>query len=234
MIKKFVIYLFMAMVLLCFIAMTHAADSVQTHTDDFNGPALDAGWRWIREDKANWNFSLKPGYISLLSTGSDLYDGTPPNILLWSGTAGNWTAVTRIEVDPKLSYQQAGFIVYQDDKNYIKNVFSIDGYQCYDLAKCQDGKFILKKKPGKSRYVYKMEDTGVELKIENGYKGSVYLKVEKIGSVYNLSSSDDNSTWTLLQIYSDVNFVSPKIGFVCMNAKGLQADIDWFDYKSLP
>ncbi|MDR0954925.1 MAG: glycoside hydrolase family 3 C-terminal domain-containing protein [Rikenellaceae bacterium] len=90
--------------------------------DQFNGSSLGAQWTWVREDKANWSLTEKPGSLSITSGKSDIA-GTANdarNLLLQSANT-DWTIETKITASRKPSgAQNAGLVAYQDDDNFVR------------------------------------------------------------------------------------------------------------------
>jgi len=82
---------------------------------------MKAGWTWVREDRAHWQF-----------TGTDLQITTQPgalngmqyndvkNILLQPAPTQTFRFETKLTFTPDSSYHNAGLIYYIDDDNYIR------------------------------------------------------------------------------------------------------------------
>ena len=81
------------------------------------GKALDKGWSFVREDKADWR--LKDGKLQLLAQPSNIWgkrNNKTENFLLRAlpGPAST------VDFNPRKEYEQAGLMLYLDDDNYIK------------------------------------------------------------------------------------------------------------------
>jgi regulation of enolase protein 1 (concanavalin A-like superfamily) len=93
-------------------------------SDDFDGTALDsARWSVIRPDG---NLTVAGGKLVIPTAPADIYSSTnnAPNIVLQPMPAGAWEITTKVTGAMYTAYQQAGLVVYGDDDNYAKLVFS--------------------------------------------------------------------------------------------------------------
>ncbi len=94
-------------------------------SDDFLGNELDTT-RWNRNVRANQALTVADGTLNIPLTNSDLYQttNTTPNIVLQDLPAGEFEVTTQVTLNATKGYQQAGLIVYGDDNNYLKLVYS--------------------------------------------------------------------------------------------------------------
>ncbi len=187
------------------------------HTDDFESSTIAGSWSWVRADNNNWSLTERPGSMKLKLQGGDLYQTTNStnNILLRDTPAGDWSIITKLEINPNQNYQQAGLIVYKDDDNYIKLTRAYaDGSNCYNYAKEIGGGY---------------SDFGCVS--ESATK--VYMKITKSGTTYTLyNSNDSGSTWVQLKQYTGISFTSPfKVGLFAQSNAGVNADFAWFDLQ---
>ncbi|MTD13899.1 DUF1349 domain-containing protein [Nakamurella sp. YIM 132087] len=93
-------------------------------SDEFAGTALDTDrWQVVRPDG---NLSVADGNLRIPTAPADLYQGTntAPNVVLQPMPAGSWEITTKVTGAMYTSYQQAGLVVYGNDDNYVKLVFS--------------------------------------------------------------------------------------------------------------
>ena len=69
---------------------------------------------------------MADGTLNIPLTNSDLYQttNTTPNIVLQDLPAGAFEVTTKVTLNATKGYQQAGLIVYGDDNNYLKLVYS--------------------------------------------------------------------------------------------------------------
>ncbi|MFS0726589.1 S-layer homology domain-containing protein [Paenibacillus sp. 1P07SE] len=89
--------------------------------DHFDAPALDGEWTIFQEDADKWSLSQHPGYLSLQTTATDLYqaNNTLNNVFLREAPE-NFEIVASLHAPILRNHQQAGLIVMQDADNYYK------------------------------------------------------------------------------------------------------------------
>ncbi|WP_139984529.1 ThuA domain-containing protein [Nocardioides litoris] len=94
-------------------------------SDDFLGTELDAN-RWNRNVRADQTLTVADGSLNIPLTATDIHQttNTAPNIVLQDLPAGRFEVVTKVTLPAVRSYQQAGLILYGDDNNYTKLVYS--------------------------------------------------------------------------------------------------------------
>jgi beta-glucosidase len=95
---------------------------IKSLSDEFNG-VLGKQWRWVRENKENWNLTQKMGSLSITSQKGDLVESSnnAENLLLQSANT-DWTIETKLVCSRKPSgmSQNAGILAYQNDDNFVK------------------------------------------------------------------------------------------------------------------
>jgi regulation of enolase protein 1 (concanavalin A-like superfamily) len=115
---------------------------------DFNKP-LDDGWKFVREDKAEWR--LKDGNLELLAQPTNIWgkkNDKTENFLLRALPGGSSSVEVTLDFDPKKEYEQAGLMIYLDDDNYIKFDRELYGGQSCTLVLESDAKpNVVKKIP---------------------------------------------------------------------------------------
>ncbi|MCP3420983.1 ThuA domain-containing protein [Nocardioides pinisoli] len=94
-------------------------------SDDFVGNALDTE-RWNRSVRVNQSLTVADGTLNIPITNADIYQttNTAPNIVLQDLPAGAFEVTTKVTLPAVRGYQQGGLIVYGDDNNYLKLVYS--------------------------------------------------------------------------------------------------------------
>jgi plastocyanin len=100
---------------------------VGVRSDEFDGDMLDAA-RWTTVRNPLENPPVVGGGMLTLPILDEI-DGTRTGPFSFVGQQvpeGDWSATTRLTVDPNASWQQAGLIVWQSDGNFIKVVFGRD------------------------------------------------------------------------------------------------------------
>lgn len=113
-------------------------------TDAFEGPALAPGWRWVREDPAQWSLAARPGYLRVMGQGGDLYQAgnNNRNLLLREAGASEFRLETCIDgFSPQRNFEQAGLIIRLDDDNYLKLVRAYVERPALYLAVERDGRY---------------------------------------------------------------------------------------------
>ena len=93
--------------------------------EQFNGTALDLT-RWDDSVRLNASLTVADGTLNIPLTNSDIYQttNTTPNIVLQDLPGGAFVATTKVTLNAIRGYQQAGLIIYGDDNNYLKLVYS--------------------------------------------------------------------------------------------------------------
>ncbi|MFC7725283.1 ThuA domain-containing protein [Nocardioides sp. GCM10028917] len=94
-------------------------------SDDFVGDALDTE-RWDKSVRVNQSLTVADGFLTVPLTQTDLYQttNTTPNVVLQDLPAGAFEVTTKVTVPAVRGYQQGGLIIYGDDNNYLKLVYS--------------------------------------------------------------------------------------------------------------
>ncbi|WP_405146382.1 ThuA domain-containing protein [Sphaerisporangium sp. NBC_01403] len=96
-------------------------------SDDFNGTELDRNrWSVIRE---NQGLKVEDGNLVIPTSNTDIYgdNAGSPNIVVQPAPSGAWMATTKVTLNARDAYQQAGLILYGDDDNYAKMVLQARG-----------------------------------------------------------------------------------------------------------
>ena len=106
--------------------------------DEFVGNSLDTT-RWstvVRRDDAF--LSVADGSLNIVGQKQDIHGGETglENIVLQDLPAsGPWTATARVNWNPTINYQNAGFMVYVDDANLIKTGMVWSGGRRFEAFK---------------------------------------------------------------------------------------------------
>ena len=82
--------------------------------------------RWDDSVRLNASLTVADGTLNIPLTNSDIYQttNTTPNIVLQDLPGGAFVATTKVTLNATKGYQQAGLIIYGDDNNYLKLVYS--------------------------------------------------------------------------------------------------------------
>ncbi|WP_318151975.1 ThuA domain-containing protein [Nocardioides hwasunensis] len=94
-------------------------------SDDFLGAALDTD-RWNRSVRVNQSLTVADGTLNIPITATDIHQttNTAPNIVLQDLPAGQFEVTTKVTLPATKGYQQGGLVIYGDDNNYLKLVYS--------------------------------------------------------------------------------------------------------------
>jgi hypothetical protein len=89
--------------------------------DSFDGPFLEPGWSWIREDPSHWSLASHPGYLRITGQQGALLGAinNAVNVLLRDLPEGDFDVQTRLLFAPAENFQIAGLLIYQDDDNFM-------------------------------------------------------------------------------------------------------------------
>ena len=89
----------------------------------FEPGGFPTDWRWIDPDnKYNpTKYDLKTGVLRIdLPTGKDMFGETRTSPQLLKAVSGDFELETKVNFDPKESYQGAGILVFRNDSNYLR------------------------------------------------------------------------------------------------------------------
>ncbi|WP_051251367.1 Ig-like domain-containing protein [Paenibacillus harenae] len=181
-------------------------------TDEFNGATLNPQWNWIRESRANWSLSGKPGYMSIVSQSGDIVNGqaTAKNILLTGAPEGDWTIETRMAGKPTSQWSQGGLIVYQSDQTYFRLTRLYGSGNQFQFSK-------------------QIEGVREHVEVPDTIDSTVsYLRIVKQGNTYSGYYSADGAAFTQLWTTQTADLTDPKIGLIVCAGTGLVADFDYF------
>jgi cytochrome c len=209
-----------------------AAPATQCFTgrsDDFLGDSLDRNrWTVLRE---NQELRVVDGNLVLPTSRTDIYqtDNTnTPNIVLQPLPAGAFQATTKLTLPTALgAYQQTGLVIYGNDDNYIKFVFSGRNTSAADAA---------------SRVMQLVKETNASATEINSaalgaaFPGTAWLRLTSDGTTVTASYSTDGTTFTpMAQTVTLAGISHPQIGFMSVMGNGRPATpapvdglVDWF------
>lgn len=164
-------------------------------SDEFNTASVGPQWEWVRENKANWNFSEKQGSLTITSEKGDISEGSnnAKNLILQSANT-DWTIETRLTCSRTPSQpENAGVVAYQDDNNFVKLMFRAvvkttrqTGVQPGTIDLITEENVIAK---SMAAFNLKEEITG---------NRSLILRLTKRGSIYTAYYSLDGTKFELL------------------------------------
>jgi beta-glucosidase len=166
-------------------------------SDEFNSGALAKQWSWVRENPAHWSLSKKAGSLVITSEKGDIQaaNNNAENILL-QGANNDWTIESKLVFSRKPTgfSQNGGLLVYQDDDNYVKLVYSAGGgrgFGGFGGPGAQSGSLLLvTEETGYQKNVATLSMADI-IKENN----TLILKLDKKGSVYTASCSSDGKNF---------------------------------------
>ncbi|MCF6376869.1 ThuA domain-containing protein [Nocardioides KLBMP 9356] len=228
------------------VTVTSANTCFNGRSDDFVGNALDTT-RWDKSVRVNQSLTVADGSLNIPLTNSDIYQttNTTPNIVLQDLPAGAFEVTTKVDLTgAKRGYQQGGLIIYGDDNNYLKLVYS-------GRSTATDGS----KAANVIQFAKEVNGTASESNSTNlgaSFPDVVYLRMTSAnGTSVTPTYSTDGATWLPITTSSGTapardltGITSPKVGLLALAstaagaADNLVAKFDYFtitpDDKATP
>ena len=185
-------------------------------SDDFLGTELDTT-RWNRNVRVNQALTVADGTLNIPLTNSDLYQTTnnTPNIVLQDLPGGEFEVTTQVTLNATKGYQQAGLIVYGDDNNYLKLVYS---GRSTAAAGSKAANVI--------QFAKEVNATASETNSANlgaDFPDTVWLRMTSTnGSSVTASYSTDGDTWLPINAANAARdltgITAPKVGLLALGA----------------
>jgi len=195
-------------------------------SDDFLGTELDRDrWSVVREDQ---NLKVEGGNLVLPTSLTDIYGsgaGTTTNIVLQPAPQGAWTVTTKVTLDARDTYQQAGLVVYGDDDNYAKMVLQARGTNDHANRVFQ----FIREENGTPNEVTQSNTSP----LGDAYPDTVYVRFMSDGTNLTAHYSSDGTTFTAMpQTKALAGIDNPRIGLLSLASSGtrpvVDASFDWF------
>ncbi|MDH2425271.1 ThuA domain-containing protein [Sphaerisporangium sp. TRM90804] len=197
-------------------------------SDGFDGVTLDRSrWSVLRE---NQDLRMTDGRLLLPTALADIYgtdNNTPiPNLVLQPTPEGAWQATTKLTMDARDAYQQAGLILYGDDDNYAKMVLQARGTADPAARVFQ----FIREEAGQPNEVAQSNSANLGAQ----YPTTVYIRLASDGTNLTASYSPDGTNWTAMpqRDKTVAGIVNPRIGLASFAATGnrpvIDATFDWF------
>ena len=200
-------------------------------SDEFDGSSLDSTrWTVIRPDG---NLTVSDGAVHIPTAPADLYQTTnnAPNVVVQAMPEGPWEVTTKVTGAMYTAYQQAGLIVYGDDDNYAKLVFSGRSSSGDKAARI-------------IQYSNELAGSVQEANTQNlgaDFPDSVWLRFTSDGENLTPSYSTDGITWISADDSwtgwaaarkSTADFTDPRVGLLSLANSGTAVDAA-FDFFHL-
>ena len=201
-------------------------------SDDFLGTELDTT-RWNQSVRVNQSLTVADGSLNIPLTNSDLYQttNTTPNVVLQNLPAGAFEVTTKVNLaGANKGYQQGGLVVYGDDNNYLKLVYS---GRNTSAAGDKAANII--------QFTKETNGTASETNSANlgaAFPDTVWLRMSSTdGTSVTASYSSDGATWlpvTSANAARDLTGITtPKVGLLALGATAAGAAdnlVAKFDY----
>lgn len=172
---------------------------------DFTTGTLDNHWTILNEDNTNYKFT--PDGLQIATQAGDIDDNNSIKNLFLQQAAGDWVAQTKVNLSAALSgnYQQAGLVVLDDNKNYLKVDFERNG----------------------SSNVFRFNNITNSSTTQVGSANSsdrrdLYFRLVKKGSTYSAYYSTNGTSFSSLGS-TTADFAYPRVGLIAANGAGSTA-----------
>ena len=192
--------------------------------------------RWNRNVRVNQAMTVADGTLNIPLTNSDIYQttNTTPNIVLQDLPAGRFEVTTKLTLPAVRGYQQGGLIVYGDDNNYLKLVYS---GRSTAAAGSKAANVI--------QFAKEVNGTASESNSTNlgaTFPDTVWLRMTSTdGNVVTPSYSTDGATWLPITTSNGTaaprdltGITAPKVGLLALGstaagaADNITAEFDYF------
>ena len=162
-------------------------------SDEFKNNSLGRHWDVIRPDDDN--LLVADGVLEITATTGDITAASDngANLVLQSANS-DWTIETKLQTSAlPTGAQNAGLVAYQDDSHFVKFVYSAAGFrrgqqQTAAPAAGSLQLYVEENGASKSTVSVNLAEAGVN-------DNTVYLKLEKDGSVYTALYSVNGKNW---------------------------------------
>ena len=188
--------------------------------DEFKGSGLGNHWEVVRKNEAG--ILLSDGRLEIAAASGDITGVTDnaTNIVLQSANS-DWTIETRLQTSAiPTGAQNAGLVAYQDDSHFVKFVYTAAGFrrgQQTDGTPAAGSLQLIAEENGASK-----STVSVNLAESGVTDNTVYLKLEKDGSIYTASYSVNGKKW-IKAGQADVVLKDIKAGMIaCQGVQSLR------------
>ena len=97
------------------------ARGARSFNEEFAGGKLQPGWSWYHRNPKTSSLTKHPDFLHLEGSHEIAANCTGvENFLLRKSPAGDFEITTAVQIRPKVNYQEAGLIVFNDADNYMK------------------------------------------------------------------------------------------------------------------
>jgi len=182
--------------------------------DEFNTGTLGRQWNWVRQNPAHWSLSKKAGLLVISSEKGDLQaaNNNAENILLQSANT-DWTIESKLVFSRKPAgfSQNGGLLIYQDDDNYLKLVYSAGGSRRGFGPGGQGSMLLVVEENG-----YQMNKASLSLAGIIMEDNTLILKLGRKGNLYTASCSSDGKNFKTIGT-AEIMLKNVKAGMITCN-----------------
>ena len=185
-------------------------------SEEFDGSAPSEGWSWVRENTSNWKQDGSALTITAESGDIKGSTNTAKNILVRPTGGGDWEATAKLKLSAIPSgSNQAAFLVYQDDGNYLKvNLEYSSNYLRASGGAERNGSY--------SDLFYDALETRQNL---SASQNVVYFRIIKEANKYRLSWGTDDTDLRSLGV-TTISLTDPKVGALTTGGSGFRVSYD--------
>ncbi|HEY8339645.1 MAG TPA: DUF1349 domain-containing protein, partial [Egibacteraceae bacterium] len=205
------------------IEVTPDCSGERTVSDEFDGTRLDL-CRWtdiVREDRAHYR--VADGHLEIDALNGDMHGGAAnaANLILQGAPdEDTWQVVTKVTLPEGEEYEQAGLLVHQDDRNFVKLVLMDDPNKGWvaEFGQTIDGTAIFDGNLDQSWPLPEGINTS-----------GIWLRISSDGEGLTAAWSADGETWTTFgRTRPLAPMPDPRIGLAAYNGEGQPARFDFF------
>ena len=200
--------------------------------DDFNKPALDARWNFIRTPENKWwSLRQRRGHLRLKLQPGKLCDRVHPGFVGRRVQDLDFSASTVVDFSPRHNEEEAGLVLYKSGGVHFRLVVG----RLAGASAAQSERIVR---------VYKRliwDDRDIELACAVLPTGPVYLRIDTNNRRYRFAVSKNGTRWRILDQTYDVSCLAQVVtsGFtgiyvgLMAGSNGRKssnyADFDWFE-----
>ncbi len=178
-------------------------------------------WSIEREDAETYSIEQGKGLVLPTQSGDIHGTGGAWKNCFTAPAQGNWQAVAKIVYPnvPTANYQQAMFLVWQDENNYLRmnaQTSNLNMEPGVEINGSFNGNL----------------GSGQAIPAEDGTV-TLYFMIDKEGTSYTVGYSQDGINFKKLNTVKNVNFANPKIGlFATQNSSSAQMNM-YYEYVAV-
>jgi hypothetical protein len=198
----------------------HVNFGIKGVSDEFKNNNLDRQWNVLRRNDDN--LLLADGRLEITAAAGDINGAADngANVVLQSANS-DWTIDTKLQTSAlPTGAQNAGLVAYQDDAHFVKFVYTAAGFrrgqqQAAAPAAGSLQLYVEENGASKSTASVNLAEAGVK-------DNTIYLKLEKDGSVYTAFYSVNGKEW-IQAAQADVTLKDIQAGLIaCQGVQNMR------------